>query len=338
MARDPTDASWRRKVGHSDQLFGTRLVRLADGGGDGSRLLQVWTAGGLCFDVAVDRGFDIYRVIYRGRTIDWVGPPGFRSRFAYEPGGWGWLRNFHGGLVVTCGLDHILFPITRKVPEYGFPADRDIEFGLHGRVSNEGADLLAREIEDGDVGPVMRVRGSVTQSSLYNETLVLDRVMTVPAFGSELSIIDTVTNRGFRPTHHEILYHVNFGYPLIDAGTEIRFARLTGEEALVVSEPQLGFREQVTSHDMASDERGRGQASVVNRAAGVSVGLTYSARSLPRFNVWYMMEAGVYAVGLEPMSLRPEDRDPENLDFLGPQESRRYELAFQFADASGRLD
>jgi hypothetical protein len=239
---------------------------------------------------------------------------------------------------VTCGLDHILFPITRKVPEYGFSADRDIEFGLHGRVSNEGADLLAREIEDGDVGPVMRIRGSVTQSSLYNETLVLDRVMTVPAFGSELSIIDTVMNRGFRPTHHEILYHVNFGYPLIDAGTEIRLARLTGEEALVVSEPLFGFREQVTSHDMASDERGRGQASVVNRAAGASVGLTYSARSLPRFNVWYMMEAGVYAVGLEPMSLRPEDRDLENLDFLGPQESRRYELAFQFADASGRLD
>jgi hypothetical protein len=76
MARDPTDASWRTKVGYSDQLFGTRLVRLADGGGNGSRLLQVWTAGGLCFDVAVDRGFDIYRVIYRGRTIDWLAPQG----------------------------------------------------------------------------------------------------------------------------------------------------------------------------------------------------------------------------------------------------------------------
>jgi hypothetical protein len=324
---------WLRKVGHEEQLFGSRLVRLADGNGEGSRLLQVWTAAGLAFDISVDRGFDIYRVSYRGRGIDWLGPSGFRSRFEYDSTGWGWLRNFHGGLMVTCGLDHMLFPITRKVPEYGFPADRDVEFGLHGRISNQGAELLARETEIRQDGPVLRIRGRVNQSALYNETLELDRVITVPAFGSQIEIVDVVRNRGYRPTHHEMLYHINFGYPLVDTGTLVRVDGKHGAEELVVGEPQRDFLEQVTGRDMAVDDAGRGHAHVINPTTGQQTHLRYSATSLPHFNVWYMMQAGVYAIGLEPMSLRPQNRDLENLDFLKPQETRRYELTFSFAES-----
>jgi hypothetical protein len=333
MTEGKDAGSWLSKVGHQDQLFGSRLIRLADGNGEGSRLLQVWTAAGLTFDITVDRGFDVYRVLFRGRGFDWLGPSGFRSRFEYEPSGWGWLRNFHGGLMMTCGLDHILFPITRKVPEYGFPADRDVEFGLHGRVSNQGAELLARESETGKDGPVIRIRGLVNQSALYNETLLLDRVITVPAFGSQIEIVDVVCNRGFRPTHHEMLYHINFGYPLIDTGTRIELERQQGREELTVGDPQHNFPEQVTPHDMAGDENGHANARIVNPTTGQQVELRYSAASLPRFNVWYMMQAGVYAVGLEPMSLHPQDRRLEDLDFLKPQETRRYELTFRFGEA-----
>ena len=46
-----------------------------------------------------------------------------------------------------------------------------------------------------------------------------------------------------------------------------------------------------------------------------------------------MMQAGVYAIGLEPMSLHPQDRRLEDLDFLQPQETRRYELTFIFDQA-----
>ena len=271
MTEGKDGGSWLSKVGDQSQLFGSRLIRLADGSGEGSRLLQVWTAAGLAFDIAVDRGFDIYRVFFRGRGVDWLGPSGFRSRFEYEPPGWGWLRNFHGGLLGTCGLDHVLFPITRKVPEYGFPADRDVEFGLHGRVSNQAAELVAREIEAGNDGPVIRIRGVVNQSALYNETLLLDRVITVPALGSQIEVVDAVYNRGFRPTHHEMLYHINFGYPLVDAGTRIQLESQHGREELIVGDPQPDFSEQVIPHDMASDEKGRANARIVNPVTGQRV-------------------------------------------------------------------
>ena len=283
MTERTNAALWLSKVGHEEQLFGSRLMQFADGNGEGSRLLQVWTAAGLAFDVSVDRGFDIYRVSYRGRGIDWLGPSGFRSRFEYDPSGWGWLRNFHGGLMMTGGLDHILFPISRKVPEYGFPADRDVAFGLHGRASNQGAELLAREIEAGDDGPVIRIRGLVNQSAIYNETLVLDRVIKVPAFGSQIEIVDVVRNRGFRPVHHEMLYHINFGHPLVDTGTRVELEGREGREALTVSEPERDFPEQVTTHEMAIDGNGRANARIVNPANGQQVDLRYSAASLPRF-------------------------------------------------------
>jgi hypothetical protein len=296
----------------------------------------VWTAAGLSFDITVDRGFDIYRAAYRGRTLDWVGPPGLRSRFAYEPGGWGWLRNFHGGLMTTCGLDHILFPIERRVPEYRFPADRSIDFGLHGRVANEGADLVAREIVAGDDGPVIRVKGLVTQAALYNETLTMERELLIPAFGSDIAVVDTVVNRGFNPTRHEMLYHINLGYPLIDARAEILLDELDGVETLKVTEPQAGFVEQVTPHELRADQQKKAHARVVNVAADLALDLSFGMDTLPRFNLWYMMAEGVYAVGLEPMSLRPSERREDDLGYLAPAERRRYELRFRFSGATPR--
>jgi hypothetical protein len=296
----------------------------------------VWTAAGLSFDIAVDRGFDIYRAAYRGRTLDWVGPPGLRSRFAYEPGGWEWLRNFHGGLMTTCGLDHILFPIERSVPEYRFPADRSVDFGLHGRVANEGADLVAREVVAGDDGPLICVKGLVTQAALYNETLLMERELFIPAFGSEIAIVDMVVNRGFNPTRHEMLYHINLGYPLIDAGADILLDQLDGTETLKVTEPQSGFMEQVTQHELRVDQDKNAHACVVNAAADLALDLSFGAEMLPRFNLWYMMAEGVYAVGLEPMSLRPSERREDEVGYLAPAEQRRYELRFRFSGAAAR--
>jgi hypothetical protein len=325
--------AWRRKVGHQDQLFGTRLSRVVDGPGDGIRLLHVWTAAGLTFDIAVDRGFDLYRAAYRGQNVDWVGPPGLRSRFAYEPGQWGWLRSFHGGLMTTCGLDHILFPIERSVPEYHFPVERNIDFGLHGRVANEGADIVSRELVAGNNGPQIRIRGLVTQAAVYGETLALERELTVPAFASEIGIIDTVMNRGFNPTRHEMLYHINLGYPLVDSGAVVDLDESRPGGKILVTEPQSGFVERVSQHDLRVDEHGICRASVTNTVADLALELTFAAQTLPRFNLWYMMAEGVYAIGLEPMSIRPEERRPDTLGHLAPGDRRRYELNFRFSHA-----
>jgi hypothetical protein len=325
----PSLESLRRKTGHPDQLYGTRLVRIVDGPGDGIRAIEVWNATGLRLEVLVDRGFDIHRVEHRGRPLHWVGPPGLRSRFAYEPQGWGWLRNFHGGLLVTCGLAHVLLPDDRKTPEYNFAVDKLEHFGLHGRVANEGGEVLVREVIEDGGEPRIRIKGEVIEASLYGENLWLHREIEVPLFEPSIRITDMVTNRGFARTHHEYLYHINVGYPLVDAGTTVHLPARGGTQTLTVTEPQRNVAEQVTGHELVVDAEGRARAAVWNGRAGFGLELRYSAATLPHFFVWYMMGEGPYVIGLEPATVdRPTMRDPATMTYLQPGESAHYEARF----------
>ena len=61
---------------------------------------------------------------------------------------------------------------------------------------------------------------------------------------------DTVTNRGFRPTPHAILYHYNFGYPLLSAQSE--FLAPVREVLWMPHEPKaqdVGYRHQAPPRD-----------------------------------------------------------------------------------------
>lgn len=321
----------RRRVGHPDQLYGTRLVGVLDGGGVGCRAIEVWNAAGLRFDVLVDRGFDIHRAEYRGRPLQWTGPPGLRSRFAYEAQGWGWLRNFHGGLVMTCGLDNVLAPVDRPTPEYHPPMTGDTHFGLHGRVANESASLLARDVREQGTEPALVLRGQVVQAALFAENLWLERTIEVPLFEPEIRISDTIVNRGFAPTHHELLYHVNLGFPLVAAGTRVTIA--DGDE-LVAVEPQPAKDEIVSEHHPARDADGR--ARVTARAdAGLGLELSYDPGPLPFFYVWYMMGEGSYAIGLEPSTVARVPDPQGQLAYLEPDEGVSYSLALRAFEEAG---
>jgi hypothetical protein len=320
----------RRWTGHPDQVYGTRVVQVVDGPGEGVRAVEVWNAAGLRLDVLVNRGFDIHRAEYRGRALHWAGPPGLRHAHAYEPSGWGWLRSFHGGLVVTSGLEHTRLPIDRPTPEYDFPFERTSAFGLHGRIANEDGAIVARELVDGHDGPELRIAGIVAQASLYGENLELHREIRVPVFEPTIHIADTVTNRGYADTHHEFLYHINLGYPLVDAGAEVAFETSAGPIRLLATDPQPHFVEQVTTHEPTPDDDGQATVTIRNGARDFGLELRYSTATLPWLFVWYMMGQGPYVIGFEPSSMPPDsDRSLAQLSRLGPGQSMRYEATFR---------
>ena len=100
-----------RHAGALSQFAGVRLMTLGDGLERGIRLLEFRTGTGLRFTVLIDRAMDIADCEYQGRAIGWNSPAGFRHPGLHEyegEGGLSWLRSF-SGLIVTCGLDHILF-------------------------------------------------------------------------------------------------------------------------------------------------------------------------------------------------------------------------------------
>lgn len=228
-------------------------------------------------------------------------------------------------LQVTCGLEHVRGPIDREVPEFNFPPRPREHFGLHGRIGNEGASLLVNEILGEADEPAIRIKGEVRQAALYNENLLLEREVVVPLLAPEVRIRDRVTNAGFNRTHHELLYHVNVGYPLVDRGALVAL----GEERLEVTGPQEGFVEHVSQHDLPVDGRGAVVATVENEAFGLALDVRYRKAELPNFMCWYMMGEGAYVIGLEPSTAAlNEVREPETMSYLAPGEGVDYELAF----------
>jgi hypothetical protein len=130
-----------RRVGDFSQLFGVELLAYGDGRERAVRLLRFRTGSGLSFDLLVDRAMDLAGMDYQGVPIGWHSPTGFRSPWLHEAdaeNGFGWLRSF-SGMLLTCGLDHIMGPTEDSAEHYNYRARPRIKYGLHGRIAYEPA-------------------------------------------------------------------------------------------------------------------------------------------------------------------------------------------------------
>ena len=217
----------RRQIGERtgalQQVAGIELLEHADGPGRGVRVLDFRTGAGLSFRVALDRGFDLLQAEYRGIPIGWrspVGPrhPGLAS--PEESRGWGFLRSFTG-LLATCGLDHALAPATAGAARYIYPGFTETDHPLHGRIAQIPARLLGYGERWEGESCTLWAEGEVAQTAVFGENLVLTRRIEAALGGTAITVADRVENRGFRPTPHMLLYHYNFGYPLLDEGAEL---------------------------------------------------------------------------------------------------------------------
>ena len=87
-----------------------RTVRLTDGNEDGVRADRRSRQGGLHALVLADRGIDIGPAWYAGQQLSWQSPTGIVEPAYFDETSW--LRSFHGGLLVTCGLQNVGRPRT----------------------------------------------------------------------------------------------------------------------------------------------------------------------------------------------------------------------------------
>src|SRR6516162_5956841 len=217
-----TRAELHRRVGRLEQVAGVRLVTIGDGLGRGVRVLEFRTGTGFAFDVLVDRSFDVGRCELGGRPLSWLSGAGVVGPWYYEPDEWGWFRAWGGGMVVTCGLDHTLVPGEDTADHFNQPHIRKtVPYGLHGRVGGLPARLVGYgERWDGDEC-ILWAEGEVLQAAVFGEHLLLRRRVEAHLGGSSLTIHDVVENVGYDPTPHMILYHCNYGFPVVDEGAEL---------------------------------------------------------------------------------------------------------------------
>ena len=326
---------WTRKqlmerVGDPSQIATVRPHTLSDGKAKGVSAIEFSTGSGFRFTVLPDRCLDISAAEHGGRSLCWRSATGDVSPCFYQPEGSEWLYGFFGGLVCTCGLSH-----------FGAPCvDEGQPLGLHGRVSN----IPAQEVNiesgwDGDEYAV-GVRGKVVESSVFGPCLRLTRSIFAFLGQDRLFLHDEVTNIGYERAPHMMLYHLNFGFPVLDAGSRLvaPSLRVTPRDAEAekgkeqyasFGPPTEGWKEKVYYHDLA-DGGGRTMAGIVNPGLGFGAYVMFKKAQLPHLIEWKQTGQGVYVVGVEPATNLVEGRHKERaegrLRMLKPGETTSYDL------------
>lgn len=343
--REYTRQDLLKHTGDVSQVAGIRTVRLQDGPEDGVRALEFKTGSGFEFDVLADRGFDISLVRHCGKALNWRSSTFAQHPSFFEPEGFGWLRSFHGGMVMTCGL------VQAGAPN----SDSGEQLGLHGRVSHTPArEVSVQQRWEGD-DLVLEARGVIRESIVFGENITLERTVTTKLGAKSFHIHDVVTNEGYVSCPHMMLYHCNFGFPVVDAGGRVLLpslesvprdadAEVEKEKWAEMCPPTPGFAERVYFHKMKAGADGWVTCALVNETLpGGAFGafLRYRQETLPKFAEWKMNNAGVYVCGLEPGNCsvlgRAAERKAGSLVYLEPWEQKVYDLEIGAVDDEASL-
>lgn len=332
---------WNRRelearVGRVEQIGGLQRLKLTEGFEAGVEQVQVRTGAGLTYYVTLSKGLDISLAEFGGTPLSWQSANGNAHPAYYNEAGTGWLRTASGGLLMTCGLTQAGRPNT----------DNGEALGLHGRIHHAPACQVSTEAEWVNDSYEMRVKGVVEETRIFGERLRLTRQIHSRLGENAIAIFDTVENAGFEPTPHMILYHFNFGFPLLTPGTMLEFPsnRVTPRDEGVPLAgydrwelPQPGYSERVYRHTDLSTKDGWATARVINPAfplpggpQRLAVHLRWKTDTLDRFVQWKMAGQGVHVLGIEPANChtsgRAAERQNNTLTFLAPGEARHYEL------------
>jgi hypothetical protein len=337
------------RTGSLAQFAGVRLMTLEDGVERGIRSLEFRTGSGLKFNVLIDRAFDIADCEYKGQSIGWQSPTGFRNPALHEyegEGGLAWMRSF-SGLLVTCGLDHILFMNEENADHFNYSPRKTISSSLHGRVGTIPGKLLSYgEAWDGDEC-TLYCEGLIVQATVFGEDLHLIRRIEVKLGTSEIHLKDRVVNHGFYRTPHMLCYHINIGYPVLDEGSQYLAPIISTPWAAhagtdyqkqgvgynPLPAPQKNFHEQVWQHDLAGDVEGRTTTAIVNPNLNLGFSVEVDLKEFPAQFEWQNFQKGMYAIGIEPSTNhvlgKPFALERDELIWLEHNDERSYHSVFR---------
>lgn len=292
------------------------------------------------------RGMSIYEVRSKDMRLGWDSPvegivnPAFID--LESRGGLGWLEGFNEWMV-RCGLEFAGHPGTDEfVNNTGDKATMDLT--LHGKIGNIPASAV-EVIVDAQPPHRIRVRGIVFEKFFYGPKLKLTSEVSVVPGEDTLRIDDTITNLGSANQEFQIIYHTNFGKPLLGKGAKLhaavkQIAPMNEQAAKGIDDyatyagPTTGFIEQVYLLEPLANPNGRTGAVLQNAKGTRAASMFWSTKQLPYLTIWKntaAVEDG-YVTGIEPATGFPYNRKIERaagrVPQLKPGESRQFTVDF----------
>lgn len=335
------------------QAGGIESYLFNDGEGFGTRALLVNSGGGLRYRILPDRGLDIDQAFFDQHSLAFLTHKGVtRPSRAYERHGLDWLKGFPGGLLTSCGPLNIGPPAT----------DQGEELGLHGTHSNTAATIESIVQPDPRRNRNnMSVTAVIRYGQFYGPNIELRRTIASSLGDNAINVTDEFTNLGNTEAPHAWLLHINFGYPLVDAGAELCFDA-SKVEPLDNEPARARFRDLAKAKKIPApleahrgetsavaylfpkpDKQGRATVGIVNRKLGMGVAIRYSTRDFPRCGNWqHFGPGGEYVTALEPMNGtiagRDKDRASGDLDTLKPGGMKTYRYSIEVAADRAGID
>lgn len=343
------EAPWQDKISNTAQLGGIETSVLDNGAGRGGRIAWINTGSGFRFKVVLDRGMDIADAFFNQHSLAWLSHTGITNPQPLSDKGIDWLRTFGGGLVTTCGLTHVGGP----------EADEQGQRGLHGGISNTAATIESVIQPDPFAGKMtMSITGIMKETTIFGPSLELRRTISASLGEAAVTIHDEVVNRGNTPAPHMLLYHCNFGWPLVDEGSTILWQgdwKPRDEASISIFNKENNFKRcppPLASHlgsgevaayiNPVEDAKGHCVCGMHNPAIGLAVALRFQKKELPTLTNWQHFGQHEYVVGIEPGTNHPigqaTARAQNELIFLAPGEKRSYKLVIEVFHQKENID
>lgn len=258
------------------------------------------------------RGMGVFDVKMGGqRVLGWNSPvkeivnPAFIN--LESRGRTGWLDGFNE-VIARCGYEWT-----------GHPGvdDNGHHLTLHGRIQNTPASTVKVIIEK--TAPYkISVQGEVSERTFKMAELVTLTEFEVTPGTTTFSLHDRLTNEADYDHEYQIIYHANFGTPILEEGAKfVTAARevapfdnasISGlEDWQTYLGPTKNFGEMLFTLKPIGDEQGNTLAVLHNAKGSLGVAVGYNIKQLPALTLWKNTDTQKqgYVTGIEPGSSYP---------------------------------
>lgn len=324
----------RQRIGDLNAICGWKEYRYDGGLADGVKAFDFKNGKNLEVTVLADRAFDLPFVSFKGYNMGFTSKQGVRHpSFYVEEGVRGFLKQFQAGLLTTCGMTYA-----------GGPGEDVRMLGLHGPFSNLPVEQVSvREAYEGD-DKVFKIEGKVREACVFEENMLMRRSLTLETERDVIRIHDVLENQSFATDPVMMLYHINFGYPLLDEGAKIYTSATKVDPRDEIAAGGMANYTSMEGPTMNRDEEcffhtglaKEAFAMLHNEKLGIAAIVRFDGTVLPLLCEWKCMRAGDYALGLEPTTSgvlnRSVARENGLLTFLEPGQTRDYILEIEFTD------
>lgn len=320
-----------------DKTFSIAQKVLHGGKQEGSKVIVISSKDGLTITLSPTRGMNLLGVEGFGSKMGWASPvkevvnPAFINLESRN--GVGWLEGFNE-MMVRCGYEWTGHPVT---------ADGQL-YTLHGKAGNTPASQV--EVEVADTAPYeIRVRGLIKESTFKKADLqTMTELRYVPGSNS-FSLHDVLTNHADYPHDYQIIYHSNFGAPILEKGARFLAPMASispfndyAKEGLktwqTFTGPTKGFDEMVFNIKPLSDQNHQTLAAVVNQAGDKGASIQFDTRQLPVLTLWKNTDTVKqgYVTGIEPGTSYAYpvtiEREQKRVKQLQPGASTQFDLTY----------